>query len=96
MMRPLAVTAGVRHEKQARPLHHTVDPLVVHPRQPFDIGLAVQESSDPPVAVARSDVDQGPDARQQLGVAGLPYGDRGRLPPRFACSTSFERRPAAC
>ena len=71
VVRALTAAAGVRRQQQARPLHHAVDPLMVGPGQTLRLGLAVQERGDPPVAVARPGVDQGPDAGEQLGVAGL-------------------------
>ena len=77
VMGPLAATPGMARQQQARPLHHAVDTLVVHPRQTLGLGLTVQERGDPAVAVARPGVDQAPDARQQLGVAGLAiWGSR--------------------
>jgi hypothetical protein len=70
LVRALTTAAGTRRQQQARPLHHPVDPLMVHPRQALGLGLAVQQRGDPPIAVARPGVDQ-PEAPQQLGVAGL-------------------------
>ena len=55
-------------QQQARPLHQAVDTLVVGAGEPLRLGLTVQESSDPPVAIAQPGVEQGSGAHQQLGV----------------------------
>src|ERR687896_1469435 len=51
--------------------HQQIDAFVVGARQSLRLGLAVQKRGDAAIAVARPRVDQGPEAREQLGVAGL-------------------------
>ena len=52
------------------PFEHGISNMSAAQRLPIRSGLAVQEGSDALIAVARPSIDQGPDAGQELGLAG--------------------------
>ena len=76
-MRSAKPPGGMALQRQAMMLHDPQHPLCIDRRAAFRPQATVQQRRDAPVAIGRPSVDDGPDARQELGILDLAIRPRG-------------------